>query len=185
MILVYLDHDNIVVETDSKKILLKDYEARYLLLKLAQVLGYKVTPKKPVIKYSLSTGAVHVVLREGRISRTYTLPLAVLTKIIEALQELGPGRHEKRLVAEKVALKLKTLKHVEGMLDKYFVNNVFDWEKFLGGRQEYYMLFRVPLLLLEELGLLKESRGKYVNVTDRIEEIDTGELLGFLRARKR
>ena len=179
-VLVYKYGEKIVIENGSK-IILDENQARYLLKKLADTLGYRINPVKPDVTFKLAgPGLIYIAIYEGKGQKTIVLPVDVIREYIAVLSQLGPGKHKKRLVANMVLTRLAGDERFKPALEKYIIDGKLDWEKFFGGREEYYTYFRAPILVLEKLGYVKELRSPYITVTEKIE---SENLPGFLRPR--
>ena len=178
---VYKKSDgSIVVEVSGTKLTLSGTQARVLLKKLADLYGYKLSPSRPIVRASIvAPGLVKIILHEGRSAKTYVVPLYVFDAFISVLRGLGPGRHEKREIASRVFTRLLDRKDIAKRIEKYFASGVFDWEKFFGARNEYYELYRAPILVLDKLGLIVERQGRYLEVTEKI--LDTTRADRLLR----
>lgn len=173
MITVKRDADgNLVIEdkTASSRLVLKPYQAVYVMKKLADELGYRVSISKPVIRFKLEALAVKVWLTEGRQTRMFVIPLDVVLTYVSVLRRVkqSASRISKR---ELTGLVVNELLDKYRNLEKYVTGNGFDWEKFFGSRTDYYVYFHVPVLLLESLGLTKLT-SKYVHIPDTLLQVN-------------
>lgn len=183
-VLVYPDGSNVVIEVGKEKIVLTEPQGKLVLKKLAEIYGFRVLPTKPDIRvvYEPVSQNIKIYIFEGKGVRDIVVPLKVVVTYLQVLKRLGPGRHSKRELAELVMNELVKDPEISKKLEKYFVGGVFDWEKFFGGRSEYYELFRAPLLLLDKLDVVEEKQGTHITVTDRVADVDENELTSYLRS---
>ena len=172
-ILVYLDPEgNVIIEVPgSCKLRLHQYQARYLLRTLAEKLGYRIQNLRPSIIWKLTTlGHVRIEIHEGTKGgvKEVVLNRKLLEAYLETLRKLGSGKYTKRELAKHlVSTAMSVDDDAKRELERYIIGGEFDWEKFFGGRNEYYTYYRAPVLLFEELGLVK-SRGSYIYITDKV-----------------
>jgi len=166
---VFRDSKGVVIEVGDKRIHISDAQGRLLLKKLAEMYGYRLSPTKPDVtaKYDPVGKTIRINIYEGKTVKPVVIPANVLFAYLKILR---PGRHSKKEIARQVMELLKKDKLVSHKVEEYFIDGVFDWKRFFGGRQEYYELFRAPLLLLDKLGIVKESRSPYIYVNEKIEE---------------
>jgi len=172
-VLVYEKKDSVVIEKNGVRIELTESEGKMVLKKLAEFYGFKLNAVKPIVayKYDPLSRNVKVFIHEGRQLKTYIVPSKLLAIYLSVLKMLGPGKHMKREIARLAAEEM--LKHPEfkDRISQYYVGTVFDFEKFFGGRADYYELFRAPILLLDKLGFVKEYWGTKIEVTEKVSEV--------------
>lgn len=186
MITVYKTNQHIIIEANNQKITLTENQARYILKKLADTLGYRVTTQKPTLTYKLEPGGLlRIVVHEGKGQRVSIIPIDVLHTFLETLKQLGPGKHQKRKLATTIIEKLVKDKRIKKQLEPYYINGKFDWEKFMGGRDEYYAYFRAPILILEENGIVKSTRTSTITITDKINTTTYKTILEKIKKQKR
>lgn len=171
---------NIVIEdkTSKTRLVLKPYQGVFVLKKLADELGFRVSLSKPMVKFKLEAMVVRVWLTEGRQTRMFVIPLDVLATYITILQSVKQtsSRIPKRELAGMVVNEL-VKKYDE--LKKFISSGAYDWEKFFGSRTEYYVYFHVPVLVLESLGLVKLT-SKHVQINDTIMQVSQVSLKNWL-----
>lgn len=149
---------DIVIKNDSSvnELVLKPHQAIYLLKKLADELGYKVTVSKPVIRFKLEAlSTIRVWMIEGKQSRTFVIPLDIILSYVAVLKSIKNESRDKVSKREVVGHVINKLTSKYKELEKYFKDGDFDWEKFFGSRTDYYTYFHVPVLILEKLGFIK------------------------------
>ena len=184
-VFVYIQRDGrVVIEAGTQKITLTEQQGKLVLKKLAEIYGYRLSPVKPEIrvKYDPIGKTVKIDIYEGKTVKPVVLPVKVLRTYLRVLRMLGKGRHDKKVLAKLVMDKLVEEPDISRKLLEYYVNGEFDWKRFFGGRQEYYELFRAPILLFDRLGILQEKRGTYITITDRVDEVDEEKLEELLRS---
>lgn len=181
MIVVKRDEDsNLVIEdrVSGARVVLKPYQGVYVLKKLADELGYRVSIRKPMVRFKLEALSLRVWLTEGKQTRMFIIPLDVVLTYVYVLRSLrqATGRVSKRDLTGAV---VKELANKYRDLEKFLQGGSFDWEKFFGSRTEYYVYFHVPVVLLENLGLVKLA-SRYVTINDSILQVDTNSIKQLL-----
>lgn len=175
---VYTRNGSVVIETGSEKVTLTEAQGKLVLKKLAEIYGYRLSPVKPDVtfRYDPVGKNVKVNIYEGKTVKSVVIPYKVIQAYVDVLKKLGPGRHDKKEVAREAIDRLLGEPGVGDRLLEYYIDGKFDWKRFFGGRHEYYEFFRAPILVLDKLGLVKEKRGTYIEVTEEIETV-SGETL--------
>jgi len=171
-VLVYEKKDSVIIEKNGVRIELTEPEGKMVLKKLAEIYGFKLNAVKPLVTFSYNpvSKKVKVFIHEGRQVKTYVIPSQLVAIYIRVLKELGPGKHLKREIARRAAEEMLKYPELRDRISQYYVGTEFDFQKFFGGRADYYELFRAPILLLDKLGYVREYWGIKVDVTDKILE---------------
>lgn len=175
-------NENIVIEdmVSGARVVLKPYQSVYVLKRLADELGYRVSIRKPMVRFKLEALSLRVWLTEGKQTRMFIVPLDVVLTYVNTLRNLRQSANTSRVskrdltgfVARELVGKYKDL-------EKFLQGGNFDWEKFFGSRTEYYVYFHVPVLLLEQLGLVKLT-SRYVNMTDSVLHVNVDVIREWL-----
>jgi len=155
----------VVVSVDGVDLELSAAQAYVLARQLGSVLGLRVSLGRPIVSASRAPGGVEVTLVEGGGARRFFVPGALLDAYVRGLRRLGPGRHAYPSVARALLSEARAAGFA-GRVERYLEGAPEDgWERLFGARTDYYELFRVPLLVLEEQGCV-EAKRRYVLVRD-------------------
>ena len=185
-VIVVKNGENILVKVNNQALTLDKKEARILLLKLAEALGYRILTSTPVTRYARDpiTGSVKVTIYEGKSVKEIVVPDKLLATYIEVLKELGPGKHAKREILRRVLLKLKDDPMYAEIAERYLKNDGVEWERFFGSRTHYYELFRAPMMILNDAGIVTLRSGTTVTVKPRIRNIGMYDVVKKVSARR-
>jgi len=156
--------DSVVVCVKEKTLVLNRSQARLLLQKLADILGYRVAPRKRTIAWRLEPQFLRVQIVESKAVRPVAVPLDVIRAWCKILSELGAGKYLKRELMTRVAQLLMGHDTHRARLSRYFDGARFDWERFFGCREDFYTYFRAPILVFADLGAVHETRSPYLEV---------------------
>lgn len=166
--------DKVVLEVEeegSKAVHELTYQqAAYLAQRLAELLGFRLQVRNPVVLFKLEpNGVVSALLVEGPHEIRYDVPVEVIDAYIDAIRNLSVARVSKRDLAAAALGRLAS-KGKFSDLQKFLSGSKFDWEKLFGDRTAYYVYFRVPVMILERLGVLRLSHGyaEVVEAPDRV-----------------
>lgn len=189
MIEVRATDGGVVIEAGDASIVVTDAQARVLLKRLADALGYRVAPRRAEVyaEYDERGKAFRVLVREGASERAVTVPEEVVAAYVEAVRQRGPGLVAKRDLADDVLSQVIFLPgHTERLaplFDKATGRLV--WERLAEARKEYAVYYRAPVLVLEKAGIVRETRGKNIRVTEKALEADLEKVKRWLTCGRR
>lgn len=148
--------EHICIDVDGKRVSVTKPQALILVRKIAKVLGLRVTTRKPILSYRITTGFLVADVIEGAGSRVARVPLKALKAYEDVVASLRPGSYHKRDFARMAFLRMRELGlDVSNYLSP---DGTLDWERLIGNRDDFYALFRVPVLILEERGLIETTQ---------------------------
>lgn len=163
MIRVWEDKDSqkIVIDIDGQRLKLTKPQAYILVRNIGQILGLRVSTGKPIVSYRYEGTGVVVDIIEGAGSRRFVVDMRLLNAYLNALRRLRPGKYPSSAVARVAFIEARKL----GVSDvnRFLEGDELNWELLFGTRDKYYELFRVPVLLLSELGLVEYGK-RYITV---------------------
>jgi len=158
MIRVWEDKESgrVVVDVDGRRVELTRPQAYILARRIGQLLGLRVSLGRPLASFRYEGGHVVADIVEGEGVRRFVVPMKLLTAYVNAIRKLAPGKYPPATIAREAFLEARRLgmREVEEFLD----GDSIKWELLFGTRDKYYELFRAPVLLLCELGLVEYGK---------------------------
>jgi hypothetical protein len=160
MIRVWEDKRNqkIVITNDKYKMELTKSQAFIVLRQLSQILGLRVSLGKPIVSYRYEGSGVVVDVIEGGESRRFVLSTGIIDSYIKAIKRLKPGKYSSSTIAREAFLEAR--KRGIRTVERFMEGDELNWELLFGTRDKYYELFRVPLLVLQEMGYVTYGKRK-------------------------
>lgn len=131
-------------------------DAETLLMQLASMLPYRVLRalrEVEVAEVDVSKKYLVVKFPEGRNQRKVKVYFDVIKAHLDAMRIIGLGRGVSKREYARLVIEELVSKTTNDALKKLCYRNLpLDWEKFIGRRTDYYILYYVPLLLLRSAG---------------------------------
>lgn len=161
MIRVWEENNRIVISVDGKLLTVTKPQAYILVRNIGRILGLRVSTGKPVVSYRYEGTGVVVDIIEGNGSRRFVINPKILDGYIKAVKRLKSGKFPPARIAREGFIEARKLGVSE--VNRFMVGDELEWERLYGNRDKYYELFRVPLLVLSEAGLVEYGK-RYITI---------------------
>ena len=170
MIRVWEENDKIIVDVDGKRLILTKPQAYILVRNIGRILGLRVSTGKPVVSYRYEGSGVVVDIIEGNGSRRFVINPKILDGYIRALKKLKIGRYPPARIAREGFIEARKLGVSE--VSRFLIGDELEWERLYGNRDKYYELFRVPILVLSEMGLVEYGK-RYITIKPNKKRVES------------
>lgn len=155
------DNNSIVIDVDGRRITLTKPQSYILVRNVGRILGLRVSTGKPVVSYRYEGSGIVVDLIEGNGSRRFVINPKVVEAYIRVMRKLKPGKYPPSFIAREAFNEARRL----GIFDvnRFMDGEELNWELLFGTREKYYALFRVPMLILSDTGLVEYGK-RYITI---------------------
>jgi hypothetical protein len=159
----------IVVTNEKTRMELTKPQAYVLLRQLSQLLGLRVSLGKPIVSYRFEGSGYVVDVIEGGETRRFVVPTKIIEAYMRAVKKLGSGKYQSSTIAKEAFIQARKLGISE--VSRFMDGDDLNWELLFGTRDKYYELFRVPILVLQEMGYVKYGK-RFITILPRNKRVD-------------